>query len=630
MNMIYLLVFFHVCVVYGEFYDSYKGTPIGSEEYYQHVKANTTFWCVSEILPCDPQEWRRLDGSCNNLYQPTSGAPHTPTYRILPPAFEHDGKDFVPRSSKSGKPLPLIRKLRTSLLANARVPDQTLTMLSSHFLVFIASDVSNLHDTVNYVMWTPGCCNPGNRNKDMCAPIEVPADDPVHQFSGIRCFNLTKPMTFQSNGCRKKGTKPERILTATPLVDLSTIYGNLGNPSRSLKGGLLNVEVEDGITWPPSEKTNRGICLLNQRPRETRCHKTPADEMNTLMSINLMSIWFWRYHNYIADRLAEVNPCWNDEKLFYTARDINIAVVNQILYYELLPLMMGYDNLVNAGVISQSYDFGFRDIYDPSFKPEISIEFPIALRWLHTAAETITKMYHPNGTFIKQVRGVDIMLRTGYLAVDNNLEYITQGSFRQPSAKIDDHNIDPDLAERTIGPVQRAQDVASSDLAKDRLLFLQPYTKYLKHCFGKDIKTFEDLKDFFEPEMLEKLSELYDDVEDIDLLAAIWSETSVKGGRVPHTFYCIVTDQLLRYMKSDRHWYERRNRPHAFSIEQLYEVRKSSIASVLCAVGDGVSQIQPHAFRRIGPRNEMTSCKNIPQIDIEAWRDSSCNGSKSH
>ena len=35
--------------------------------------------------------------------------------------------------------------------------------------------------------------------------------------------------------------------------------------------------------------------------------------------------------------------------------------------------------------------------------------------------------------------------------------------------------------------------------------------------------------------------------------------------------------------------------------EQLLEVRKASIAQILCAVGDDVSYIQPHAFYRDGP-----------------------------
>lgn len=54
-------------------------------------------------------------------------------------------------------------------------------------------------------------------------------------------------------------------------------------------------------------------------------------------------------------------------------------------------------------------------------------------------------------------------------------------------------------------------------------------------------------------------------MEDIDLMAGIWLERPVKGGVVPSTLYCVVVEQLRRSLVSDRHWYERPNRPNAFT-----------------------------------------------------------------
>lgn len=38
-----------------------------------------------------------------------------------------------------------------------------------------------------------------------------------------------------------------------------------------------------------------------------------------------------------------------------------------------------------------------------------------------------------------------------------------------------------------------------------------------------------------------------------------------------------------------------------FISDQLYEIRKATIARTLCDVGDTVTEIQPQAFLRIGP-----------------------------
>uniref|UniRef100_A0A2H1V5D7 SFRICE_022997 n=1 Tax=Spodoptera frugiperda TaxID=7108 RepID=A0A2H1V5D7_SPOFR len=59
--------------------------------------------------------------------------------------------------------------------------------------------------------------------------------------------------------------------------------------------------------------------------------------------------------------------------------------------------------------------------------------------------------------------------------------------------------------------------------------------------------------------------------------------------------------------------------------EQLQEIRKMTVARFLCDVGDTVTQIQPRAFQRIGPGNDLVSCDLIPDMHITAWKDNSCS-----
>lgn len=73
---------------------------------------------------------------------------------------------------------------------------------------------------------------------------------------------------------------------------------------------------------------------------------------------------------------------------------------------------------------------------------------------------------------------------------------------------------------------------------------------------------------FFLPQHIEILRELYDDVDDIDLLAGIWLERPMHGGITPPTFFCLTIQQLVRNVVSDRHWYERPNRPNAFTFRK--------------------------------------------------------------
>ncbi|KAJ8733048.1 hypothetical protein PYW07_015647 [Mythimna separata] len=438
---------------------------------------------------------------------------------------------------------------------------------------------------------------------------------------------MTRPETFQSLGCLPKDTIPERIVSSTPLFDLSTVYGNfvenLDVKGRLFQRGLLKHEEEKGRVWPPSSKTPVHLCVGNQLPQETRCHDMPEDGANTLAGISLMTIWYWRNHNFIANELFRINPCWDDEMLFATARDINIAIFNQINYYELMPLFLGCANLLRDGILSPSA--GFRDIYNKTIEPRMSLEFSFVLRWMHTIQEGTLKMYDRYGFYLKQIPIANLTLRTGYLAVDNNIDYITQGSFRQGSGKVD-YIADPDMTDRALGPYQKAADVMTNDLAKNRYFGFQPYIRYRETCFGKLIRTFDDLHGIIDPERIEILKDVYEKEIDIDLMAGIWVEKPIPEGYVPSTFYCLVIDQLRRNIVSDRHWYERSQRPRAFNEPVLCDVKAALFYDSYHGVPIDVSEV-----KRRDKSNTTFWCVNEiePCDPLEGRRvDGSCNNLK--
>ncbi|XP_026739033.1 chorion peroxidase-like [Trichoplusia ni] len=126
--------------------------------------------------------------------------------------------------------------------------------------------------TVRYSI-VSDCClgNTPNRVNPICIPIPVPEDDPYLQQTNIRCFNLTRIITYQEVGCLPNSLPAERYSTSTPLLDLGIVYGNTELRSRSIRanqGGLLAFRMEGDREVPNG---NSPRCIRNAA-NETSCY----------------------------------------------------------------------------------------------------------------------------------------------------------------------------------------------------------------------------------------------------------------------------------------------------------------------------------------------------------------------
>lgn len=88
----------------------------------------------------------------------------------------------------------------------------------------------------------------------------------------------------------------------------------------------------------------------------------------------------------------------------------------------------------------------------------------------------------------------------------------------------------------------------------------------------------------FNFQIAEKLMKVYRHPDDIDLWVGGLLEKSNHNGIVGRTFAQIIADQFSRLRRGDRYFYE--NPPHinpnAFNHNQLQEIRKITMARILC------------------------------------------------
>lgn len=60
------------------------------------------------------------------------------------------------------------------------------------------------------------------------------------------------------------------------------------------------------------------------------------------------------------------------------------------------------------------------------------------------------------------------------------------------------------------------------------------------------------------------------------------------------TFACVIATQMSYSRRGDRFWYELPNQPSSFSPEQLQEIRKITLARLICDNTDLIDTVQKY------------------------------------
>ena len=168
-------------------------------------------------------------------------------------------------------------------------------------------------------------------------------------------------------------------------------------------------------------------------------------------------------------------------------------------------------------------------------------------------------------------------------------------------------------------------DLASINIQRARDHGIPGYIQISTACGGPSATgtNFNGLTDIPFAQRL-RLEGTYRTVEDINLFAGILSENHIEGSEMGRTATCLFLQQFNDSRHGDRFWYERDDPCTGFTMEQLTEIRKASLARVICDNSDGVFTIQPQALLlRInnGP-NDDVPCSDLPRVDLNVFKES--------
>ena len=271
---------------------------------------------------------------------------------------------------------------------------------------------------------------------------------------------------------------------------------------------------------------------------------------------------------------------------------------------------------------------GFSVDFSDDFDPRINNEFAAAaFRFGHSMVQkTFSSISKQQSETVLEMK--DQFFKPASLKKIGFFDGLVHGIIEQGSQLWDSSFVE-DLRNHLFesSPGQGGLDLVAVNIQRGRDHGLPGYNKYREICMGKKATNWADLRKSIEPTHINQLKRVYKHVDDVDLFVGGFLEAAQEDSILGPIFKCIIGDQFARLKKGDRFFYDLGIDINvAFSQLQLDQVRRTSMARIICDNTDEIDRIQPLAFKMPASKaNAMRSCteESIPRVDINAFRESS-------
>ncbi|XP_041357097.1 peroxidasin-like isoform X2 [Gigantopelta aegis] len=579
---------------------------------------------------CFHHKYRTHDGTCNNQINPTWGASNRAFDRLVDPIYENGFNTPVGWNRArlyNGNQLPSPRLVSSLMMSSSHVTeDEKNTHMLMQWGQFLDHDMDLTPQSISYSRFSDGRrCNETCENQSPCFPIPVPNSDlRIHSQclgfarSSATCNSGTTSIFFNTVSPR------QQINVLTSFIDASQIYGSTAREAEHLRElstgrGLLRqgpITIHGTRYLPFDDHTLADVdCQIESSNRHVPCFLAGDHRANEHLALTAMHTLWYREHNRVATMFRQLNPHWDGNKIYHTTKKLLGAMIQHISYSHWLPNILGNKGMGIMGPYKG---------YDPNVNPTIVNEFATAaFRFGHSLVQPI--IFRLNETFHPISEG-NLPLHKAFFSPyrimeEGGIDPLLRGLFGVAAKKrMPSEYLNSELTEKLFALSNAiGQDLASLNVQRGRDHGLPFYNSYRKFCNLTVATSFNGFRrEIKDRDTRQKLQALYGSPDNVDLFVGGMAETPIDGAKIGPTFVCLLSDQFKRLRDGDRFWYEN---PSIFPMEQVAQIRRASLARVICDNSDSIDRVQKNVFMMTKSDDEYINCDNIPRVDLRMWTD---------
>eukprot|EP00178_Gracilaria_changii_P026911 TRINITY_DN8326_c0_g1_i1.p1 TRINITY_DN8326_c0_g1~~TRINITY_DN8326_c0_g1_i1.p1 ORF type:complete len:569 (-),score=92.13 TRINITY_DN8326_c0_g1_i1:370-2076(-) len=379
-------------------------------------------------------------------------------------------------------------------------------------------------------------------------PIEVPADDGILSQSNLAFHRSLRQRVSTTS------SKERPISVVSSALDLSMVYGvdeDRNNALRESSSCRLKTSEGDFLPYNKGGFTNSPSSSASfYLAGDTRVNEHPM--------LTVLHTLFVREHNYICSQLQSVTSLQSRSasELYETARAINIAQFQKIVYEEWLPVMLGR-NAVRR----------YRG-YQPQVDPTVSVEFSTAgFRVGHTMVGNSISRVDAFGVRMTPISMQDMFFRKSDMKA-GDVENFLRGAMRTRAQQVDTKTVDAlrNFLFSNVGE-EEGIDLIALNLQRSRDHNVPRYAQLRLHLTGQRTNSFQDISGDRSTQSM--LQNAYDDVQHVEAWVGLMAEDTSFSSPMGRTNTELWRREFERLRDGDRWFYLDEERHGAIGREVL-------------------------------------------------------------